>query len=149
MWARGIGSLEAGSDAKVHADTRFQGASIRKCVTALAALRLVEQSKVELDTPGIHPAYAVTLRQLLSHTAGVSTAGFHGYRCGDPIPTVEQILAGEPPANSRPGRDRSPSRCTVQVFGRGLHHRAEIVAAASGEPFATAMAKARFCTRSA
>src|SRR5688572_31454316 len=70
VWARGIGVIEAGSDAEVRTDTLFQAASISKCITALAVLRLVEQGKVALDTTGAYPGYAVTLRQVLSHTAG-------------------------------------------------------------------------------
>ena len=144
VWAGGIGSLEAGSDAKVHTDTRFQAASISKCVTALAALRLVEQGKVELDTPGVHPAYAVTLRQLLSNTAGVSTPGFDGYRRGAPIPTVAQILAGEPPANSPRVVIEAPPGTRYKYSGGGFVIAQEIVAGARGEPFATAMAKLVF-----
>lgn len=122
VWARGIGSLEAGSDAKVRADTRFQGASISKGLTAFAAVRLVEQGKVELDTPGVHRAYGVTLRQLLSHTAGVSTEGFHGYRCGEPIPTAAQILAGEPPANSPPVVIEALPGARYKYSGGGAMH---------------------------
>src|SRR6185503_1247608 len=100
VWARGLGSIEAYSDLTMRTDTLFQAASISKCVAALGALRLAEEGKLELDTPGAYPGYAVTLRQLLSHTAGLSTEGFDGYVRGHPIPTIAQILSGEPPANS-------------------------------------------------
>jgi hypothetical protein len=44
----------------------------------------------------------VTLRQLLSHTAGVSVHGFAGYPATGPWPTVTRILNGSPPANNLP-----------------------------------------------
>ena len=44
----------------------------------------------------------VTLRQLLSHTAGMTVSGFGGYSIHDSIPTTVQILNGEYPANSLP-----------------------------------------------
>lgn len=44
----------------------------------------------------------VTLRELLSHTAGATVHGFAGYIAGQKIPTLVQVLNGEPPANSPP-----------------------------------------------
>jgi CubicO group peptidase (beta-lactamase class C family) len=44
----------------------------------------------------------VTLRRLLSHTAGMTVSGFRGYRYTEPLPTLIQILNGEYPANSAP-----------------------------------------------
>jgi CubicO group peptidase (beta-lactamase class C family) len=47
---------------------------------------------------------SVTLRRLLSHTAGVSISGFKGYLQSEQIPTLTQILDGLPPASNRPIR---------------------------------------------
>ncbi len=38
--------------------------------------------------------------ELLSHTAGLSVHGFDGYKWGQPIPTLIEILNGQTPANS-------------------------------------------------
>src|SRR5881394_2224698 len=84
-------------------------------VTAVAALRLVEQGKLNLDADVSQylkswklPANRftgqkkVTLRELLSHTAGATVHGFPGYTTGQTAPTLVQVLNGEKPANSPP-----------------------------------------------
>jgi CubicO group peptidase (beta-lactamase class C family) len=50
----------------------------------------------------------VTLRHLLSHSAGISVFGFWGYRPSRPIPTLLQVLDGHPPANNVPVRVTTP-----------------------------------------
>jgi CubicO group peptidase (beta-lactamase class C family) len=89
-------------------------ASVSKPVFALAVLRLKEKGIVDLDKDvneylkswkvppvnGLQPK--ISLRQLLSHTAGVTVHGFAGYLMTDSIPDIEQILNGEPPANNLP-----------------------------------------------
>lgn len=47
-WARGFGVLE-GDGKPVNAETLFQAGSISKPLTAMAALKLVEQGKLSLD----------------------------------------------------------------------------------------------------
>ncbi len=95
--------------------TLFQAASLSKLVTALATLRLVSQSVLSLDCDV--NAYlsrwklranceawdgAVTLRRLLNHTAGVSVSYYPGYSPDQPIPTLEAVLNGVPPALTAP-----------------------------------------------
>jgi CubicO group peptidase (beta-lactamase class C family) len=112
-WARGYGVLEAGSDEPVTAETLFQGASIGKTVVAVAALQLVEQRLLDLDEDvnerllswqvpesELTADEKVTLRRLLSHSAGLIEHGYRGYAQGEPLPTLLQVLDGEPPANS-------------------------------------------------
>src|SRR6185436_12617799 len=48
-WARGYGVLETGGKEPVTSATLFQAASISKSFTAMLALRLVEQGKLDLD----------------------------------------------------------------------------------------------------
>ena len=111
-WARGFGVTRIGGPA-VTPDTLFQAASISKPVSALAVLRLVESGKVDLDTDvnqylktwkvpenQFTARAKVTLRTLLTHTAGMTVHGFPGYAANTPLPTVVQILKGEPPANT-------------------------------------------------
>lgn len=112
-WARGYGVLEAGVATPVDADTLFQAASISKPVSAMALLRLVESGNLKLDQDVNEvlkswkvPANAftadekVTLRRLLSHTAGLTVHGFRGYAEDEALPTLPQMLDGTRPANS-------------------------------------------------
>jgi CubicO group peptidase (beta-lactamase class C family) len=94
----------------------FQACSISKHVAAFGALRLVEQGVLDLDgdidtrlvswrlpeSGGWRPM--VTLRQLLAHTAGLSSNWFRGFRQQEPVPTITEVLRGEPPATSPPVR---------------------------------------------
>jgi CubicO group peptidase (beta-lactamase class C family) len=112
-WARGFGTLAAGAQAAT-ADTPFQCGSISKPVFALAVMKLAEGGTIDLDadvddyltswhlpaTDGWQPR--VSLRQLLSHTAGTTVHGFPGYPASGPWPTVIQVLRGVPPANTPP-----------------------------------------------
>lgn len=123
VWTKGYGVVEAGSEKPVTTETIFQAASISKPVTAMVALHLVEAGLLDLDgdandalrswkIPESKYTQArrngvqrkVTLRGLLSHTAGMGIRGYTGYPSGRELPTLEQILNGEPPSNSRPVR---------------------------------------------
>ena len=110
-WARGYGVVTPGG-APVTPSTLFQAASISKPVTAMAALKMVESGQLALDRdingytslwklPKDMDNSPVTLRQLLSHTAGTTVHGFAGYAAGSPVPTLVQVLNGAKPANSR------------------------------------------------
>ncbi len=112
-WARAAGEIERGSGKPVNLETRFLAGSISKPVAALAALRLVQQGKLTLDEDvngklkswkvpenEFTKEQKVTLRRLLSHSAGLTVHGFPGYAVDAPMPTVVQILDGEKPANT-------------------------------------------------
>jgi CubicO group peptidase (beta-lactamase class C family) len=116
-WAKGYGVLEAGTDAPVTPDTLFQTGSIGKPVVAAAALHLVEQGLIDLDADvndylvswqvpenEFTAQEKVTLRRLLSHSAGMPHHDVRGYAVGEAVPTLLQILDGAPPANSPPIR---------------------------------------------
>lgn len=96
-------------------ETLYQAASLSKFVAAAGALRLVDQKKLALDEDvnakltswkvpinGFDKDHPVTLRGLLSMTAGIGVPGFVGYDAGAPLPNLTQILYGVPPANSPP-----------------------------------------------
>jgi CubicO group peptidase (beta-lactamase class C family) len=112
-WAKGYGELKAGTGRIVNTETLFQVASIGKPITAAGALRLVEQGVLDLggdvndylsswEIPKNEFTYGIdlTLEMLLSHTGGVTVHGFPGYPQGSSLPTLKQILQGEPPCNT-------------------------------------------------
>ncbi len=114
-WAQGYGFRENGATEPVTTETLFQAASISKLVTALTVLSLIEEGKLQLDADvnswlkswripenEFTQEHAVTLRQLLSHSAGVTVAEFPGYTPDQTLPTLAQILDGGPPANTPP-----------------------------------------------
>lgn len=109
----GVKSRQTGDP--VTEGTLFQAASLSKGVSATAVMSLVQAGTVSLDldvngyltswqVPHSAPQNRelVTLRRLLSHTAGTTVPGFRGYRYSEPVPTLVQILNGAPPANSPP-----------------------------------------------
>ena len=111
-WARGFGVASFGG-AEVDPNTLFQAASISKAVTAMAVLRLVQAGQLDLDKDVNQylrtwkvPANSftdktkVTMRELLTHTAGMTVHGFPGYASDARLPTLVQILNGEKPANT-------------------------------------------------
>jgi CubicO group peptidase (beta-lactamase class C family) len=83
----------------------------------------------------------VTLRMLLSHSAGVNVHGFGGYPAKVPLPTLDQVLDGQPPANSPPLRVMEPPGEKVKYSGGGMVIMQKLVEDASGEPFAEYMWK--------
>ncbi len=110
--AEGYGLVEAGG-AEVNRETRFQAGSVSKPVASLGILRLVEQGKLSLDADlndslvswkiksnQFTQKHPVTLREVMSHTAGFNVHGFGGYQMGQRLPTVAEILNGAEPANS-------------------------------------------------
>ncbi|MEM5774871.1 MAG: serine hydrolase domain-containing protein, partial [Anaerolineaceae bacterium] len=109
--AYGLADAETGQPAKTA--TLFQAASISKPVSALAAMALVQAGKLDLDADvnsvlkswqvpdnEFTQTEKVTLRRLLSHNAGLTVHGFPGYAKGVEIPTIQQVLLGQPPANT-------------------------------------------------
>jgi CubicO group peptidase (beta-lactamase class C family) len=147
-WARGFGTLRA-NGAKVSPDTLFQAGSISKSVTAFAVLRLVQAGKLDLDTDvnqylkgwqipqnQFGSKSVITLRKLLTHTAGVTVHGFEGYASGKSVPTLFQILNGVSPANSPPIVVDTPPGTMWRYSGGGYVIVQKILQDVTGTPFA-------------
>ncbi|MDF1758476.1 MAG: serine hydrolase [Legionellaceae bacterium] len=91
-------------------ETILQAGSISKMVTAVIALKLVEDGRLSLDKPvntqlkdyqipeNEHTSHEkITLRRLLSHTAGLSMSGFPGYASSlraEELPSNTAVLQG-------------------------------------------------------
>ena len=151
-WARGYGEADAGTGRAVDTGTLFQVASIGKPVTAAAALRLVDQGTLALDT-NINEYLTswnipeneytrsadVTLELLLSHTAGVTVHGFPGYKRGSDLPDLRQILEGEPPCNTDEIRVNVAPGTEWRYSGGGFMIVQQAFEDVMGEPFAESM----------
>jgi CubicO group peptidase (beta-lactamase class C family) len=112
-WAKAYGVKDLGTKEPVTTETLFQAGSISKSVNATIAMKKVEQGKISLDDNindklvtwklpenELTAKSKVTLRKILSHTAGTTVHGFPGYAINDKIPTLPQILDGTSPANT-------------------------------------------------
>jgi CubicO group peptidase (beta-lactamase class C family) len=147
-WARGYGFADKESARPVTSETLFQAASISKSINAVGVLRLVQQNKLDLDkdintylTSWKFPYDSskgkkiITLRHILSHTAGLTVHGFRGYAPGEKLPTVVQILNGEAPANSEPVRSMFDAGTRVEYSGGGITISQLIVMDVTGKPY--------------
>ena len=102
---RPVGEVFVSKGAPVDRDTQFQVASLSKWATAWGVMTLVEQGKLDLDAPvsryltrwKLPPTEfdndQVTVRRLLSHTAGLTDGlGYGGFAPGNPVQTLEASL---------------------------------------------------------
>jgi CubicO group peptidase (beta-lactamase class C family) len=153
--ARGYGLTEKGGSTPVTSSTLFQAGSISKPVAALGALRLVEQGKLVIDedvntkiTSWKVPdneftrEKKVTLRGLLSHTAGLTVHGFRGYATDEPVPTLVQVLDGAKPTNSGPIRVDILPGSKWRYSGGGYSVMQQMVIDVTGKPYPTFMQEA-------
>ena len=95
----------AASTDSVNRDTLFPAASMSKWLSAYAVMKLVDEGKIDLDVaasryltrwqlpPSDFDNQKVTVRQLLSHTAGLTDGlGFGDYQPDENIPSLEDSL---------------------------------------------------------
>jgi CubicO group peptidase (beta-lactamase class C family) len=145
---QGYGFTDKSGKAAVTAATLFQAGSVSKPVAALGALRLVDRGLLSLDEDvntklrtwtlpqnKFTDAHKVTLRLILSHSAGITVHGFPGYSVGKTIPTLTQILNGEKPANTSAIRvDRIPGS-EWKYSGGGYLVVQQMMIDVTGKPF--------------
>lgn len=89
IYQRSSGLADRSFDVRIKNGTRFRIASVTKAFTAVLVLRLVEEGRLNLDTPiqTYLPHFAgeggdrITIRQLLNHTSGLPNpdAGIKSY----------------------------------------------------------------------
>ena len=151
VWANGFGVRMMGTADAVTATTPFQAGSIAKPVFALAVMRLVEQGALDLDADvndylsswrvpangGWQPR--ITLRQLLSHTAGTTVHGFRGYPASGPWPTPLEVLQGAPPANTPEVIVDLMPGLAFRYSGGGTTIAQQVVVDVLGRPFPVLM----------
>ncbi len=148
VWAKGYGVLQAGKPEPVDTETMFSVGSVSKVGAAATTLRLVDAGKLDLDrdvntylrtwkvpaSPFLTKR-PVTLRGILSHTAGLSVHGFADFQPGEALPTTIQILDGLEPAKNEPVRVIYPPGSRSQYSGGGTTLEQLIVEEATGLSF--------------
>ena len=143
VWAAGFGRARLEPDRPATPDTLYRIASITKLFTSTAVLQLRDAGRLQLDDPiakhlpwfSIGQPHAdapvITIRHLLTHTAGLPReAGFPYWTDGD-FPTVEKVRERLPQQ-----RAALPTETEWKYSNLGLTLAGEIVAVVSGRPYA-------------
>ncbi len=146
--ACGYGVVDKMSGTPVTTETLFQAGSISKSVAAMGALKLVEQGKLSLDDPinrylrswkvpenDLTKQAPVTLRRILSHTAGMTVHGFPGYDASGPVPSLIEVLNGAKPANTAPIRVDIVPGSQWRYSGGGYTVMQQAMIDVTGRPF--------------
>jgi D-alanyl-D-alanine carboxypeptidase len=123
------GFADVGGSSRMRADDRFRVGSVTKTYVAALVLQLVEAGKLGLDDPverwlpGLLPrGRSITVRHLLSHTAGLfdyvedARVFRDPTRRWDPAELVS-LAAAHPPVHSPPGRRFAYSSTNYLVLG--------------------------------
>jgi CubicO group peptidase (beta-lactamase class C family) len=146
-WTYAAGLRDTANHAPATTTTLFQAASMSKAVAAAGILRLFQKKHLSLDAgvntllrswhvPGPEMTSSqVTIRRLLSHSAGINVHGFVGYDRDAQLPTVLQVLDGVPPANSKAIRVTGVPGAKTQYSGGGSTIAQQVAADVSGETF--------------
>ncbi len=140
VWARGFGERAPGVPAT--AETVYRVGSVSKMFTDMAVMQFVEAGELDLDAPvqeyvpefsPDNPAGTpITLRQLMSHRAGIirePPAGHYFDDTGTDLATTVRSLEGTPQIYA-PGERSKYSNAGIAVVGYALE-------ATQGRPFAS------------
>jgi len=115
VWTHTQGVTDRKSNKLIDENTVFQAASISKPVFASILMKYRQHNDLNLDidvntllkswqlpTHKWSGKNDVTLRRLLSHSAGTTVHGFAGYEKGQEVPSIISLLNGTKPTNSDP-----------------------------------------------
>lgn len=153
VYMRGFGMADAAAGVPVTVQTGFNIGSISKTVAAWGLMKLVEEGKLDLDAPvsrylkrwqipksDFNPD-GVTLRRLLSHTAGLSLHGYPGFGPNDTLPSVVESLNGATNGSGPVTIIHEPGS-KWKYSGGGYTIAQLLVEEVTGQPFADYMRKA-------
>jgi CubicO group peptidase (beta-lactamase class C family) len=153
-WAKGYGWADEAEQRKVTTTTRFQAASISKSLNSLGILKLAEQGKFDPEADintylkqwkfsydSLSKNKKISTNNLLSHTAGLGIHGFPGYERSNALPSVEQILDGTKPANTKAVRSIFEPGKRFEYSGGGTTITQLLVTNITGENYTAYMQK--------
>lgn len=154
-FTRGYGLADRASGRPMTARTLLNFASVSKPVTAWGVLHLVQGGSLSLDAP-VGPSLrrwrlpasefdndGVTVRRLLSHTAGISVPSVPWFPADTALPTLEQVLRGEAGGRGPVRVEHQPGARWV-YSGGGYDILLLMVEEASGQSFAEYMRRTVF-----
>lgn len=106
-WAKGYGLADTIKKIPVDTQTMFSAGSISKFLMAVTALKMVENGQIALEKPinnyltswkiaenDFTKKTPITLRMLLSHSAGTSQTSYFGFAPTQALPNITEILSG-------------------------------------------------------
>lgn len=148
LWVEGFGHVDGRGSARVSADTIFSVQSMSKLFTATAVMQAVAAGRVDLDAPITtylpeftvhsafeeHPERKITLRMLLSHTAGFTHEA--------PVGNNNELDPGTFDAHVRSISDtwlRFPVGSGYAYSNLGIDLAGYILERVEGKPFAEVM----------
>lgn len=147
-WAKGYGWADSLEQKPVTTKTLFQAGSNSKSLNAVGVLKLVQDGKLNLNADintylklwkfpydSLSKGKKITIANLLSHTGGISVHGFYGYKKGEEIPTIKQILNGQKPANSEAIRSMYEPSIKYEYSGGGTTISQLIIQDVTGKPY--------------
>jgi CubicO group peptidase (beta-lactamase class C family) len=149
-WTRAFGLANVVSGAPMQPELIFNHGSDGKVLTAWAIMRLVEQGALDLDAPvnrylqrwrlqsSEFDPDDVTLRRLLSHTAGLTVRGFSDYSPRRALPTLVQMLEGQNQLDGAVKLAWQPGS-RFEYSGGGFAILQMVIEDVTGEPFAAFM----------
>ncbi|HLO53618.1 MAG TPA: serine hydrolase [Saprospiraceae bacterium] len=131
-WAKGYGLADTSSNIPVTTETMFSAGSISKFLMAVTALKMIEKGQIELEKPinnyltswkiaenDYTRKTPITLRMLLSHSAGTSQSSYFGFTPTQPLPTIVEILSGAKISETRPVVVNSEPNVAFRYSGGG------------------------------
>ncbi len=158
IYKKGIGYASLSAKLPVTEETGFNIGSISKLFTAWGVMKLVQDGKVDLDTPveqyisrwkipsSSFDSKKVTVRALLSHTAGLSVHGYPGFRPNQKLPSLVASLNGDngDVRADEPVEIVLAPQTKFQYSGGGYTILQLMIEEVSGQPFARYMERTVF-----
>ncbi|QXU50828.1 beta-lactamase family protein [Chryseobacterium sp. D764] len=153
VWTQCIGFADKENQKPVTTETIFNVGSVSKMVSAWGFMQLTEKGLVNLDDPvndyltrwklpaSQYDISKVTLRRILSHTAGLSVHGYGGSEQGTKLLSLEESLSGKTKRNGESVRLISEPGTKWEYSGGGYTLAQLMLEERTKEKFADYMKK--------